>query len=1137
VLRDGVIPRRRKRSRRAAGWSVLILILGFGSAAAGQIELISKADPIPDTDGNTPFPPVVTADGRYVAFNSDAPNLVPGQINRSFSVNVFLRDRVAGTTTLVSHAAGQPGVTTNSDGDFDVDDSFIDLGISANGQHVVFATLATNLVPGQVETNRRWNVFLYDRGTGINTLVSHASGQPEVTGDWSSFDPQISADGNWVTFTSHAGNLVAGQLGPPSRSGANVFLYHRPSGTLTLISRQSGTPATTGNGDALHARISADGSQVVFNSKATDLVPGISGPSAGNVFSYATATGTVSLVSRDNGAPPIFTVGPAPQVSANGRWIAYQNRAVFLYDQASGQTQLVSHPSSSPAQQVEADHFALSADGSVVTFTSAATNLVRGQVDTNGRPDLFVWSRLSGATALVSHTAASRTTASASPLYLNDWNVSADGRFITFSSGASDLVPVVGASNRSNIFLYDRTSERNVLVSHSGGSLTTSANDHSFWPVISADGGTVLFNSDATDLGAGQVDSNLFLDLFAYDRRSAEVTPISHRAPETPMVTPHGPSSTEAISADGKTVLFTSLANNLVPGYADVPYTPVGPLDNTNATLDVFLRDRSTGKTLLLSQGKNAPPAFLGGPWAALSADGSFAVFGVLDKGSNGDPLVSRLYLYDRAANATSLLNHTPGSSTAYAGNATFPSLSADGRFIVFDCARCNVVPGMREPVSQDQTDVFLYDRVLNVYSLVSHANGSPLQPADSSSFGSVSSGGRFIFFVSKASNLGAVATHPQDYNLYLFDRTTGATTLVSHTEDNSALPANGSSSGGKISSDGRWIVFSSTATNLIAGQQAAGNRYALFLYDRTTGVTSLVDHTASSPQTAANGELSNWSMSDDGHWIVFRSKAADLAVGVSDTNEKPDVFLYDRDSGTTTLVSHADGEPATADGGGADLPQISADGSRISFLTPTGSFTAPSLPVHVIVQDRATGARTIVAEVNPSNIFQPHSSASSVSLVPLMSASGHQVAFTSFSPLVPGDFNNDWDVYLFDDSGSTGGPPPGPALPCTTLDSPGLRSNVRQVFPVACGVPATAKQVTVKVTVSEATGKGTLQLYPGNVTRRPPGTLSFQRRQTVSGTFNLPLATDGSGTLALLPTVASRGTVHVVVEVEGFTP
>ncbi|HEY4587817.1 MAG TPA: hypothetical protein VII86_01255, partial [Thermoanaerobaculia bacterium] len=123
--------------------------------------------------------------------------------------------------------------------------------------------------------------------------------------------------------------------------------------------------------------------------------------------------------------------------------------------------------------------------------------------------------------------------------------------------------------------------------------------------------------------------------------------------------------------------------------------------------------------------------------------------------------------------------------------------------------------------------------------------------------------------------------------------------------------------------------------------------------------------------------------------------------------------------------------------------------------------------------------------------------------------------------------------------------PPPPPTAgavtlpPCALFDGAGLRSNVRRLVKAAgrCGVPATATQVLVKVTALEATGQGNLRLYPGDVPDLAAGTLRFDRGQTVEDTFNLPLATNGRGTIALLPFVRGNGTVRVRVEVDGYTP
>ena len=109
---------------------------------------------------------------------------------------------------------------------------------------------------------------------------------------------------------------------------------------------------------------------------------------------------------------------------------------------------------------------------------------------------------------------------------------------------------------------------------------------------------------------------------------------------------------------------------------------------------------------------------------------------------------------------------------------------------------------------------------------------------------------------------------------------------------------------------------------------------------------------------------------------------------------------------------------------------------------------------------------------------------------------------------------------------------------PCALFDG-SLRSNLQKVLAVAgsCGAPATATRVTVKVTARQATGAGNLRLYPGNAVTTPAGTLRFQGGQAVTSSFDLPLATNGVGTIAILPFARGNGTVRTIVEVDGYTP
>jgi len=489
--------RRGMKLRRAVGGSVLISLLAGATAgfAAGPVELISRADPIPDSYG-TGFASATSADGRYVVFQSDAPNLAPGQIDTNFFYDVFLRDRVTGTTTLISHASGRPDTASPAEGNW----YSLDAGISADGRYIVFVSLGTDLVPGETDANHGTDVFLYDRVTATTALVSHADGDPHATADGGSDEARISADGNYVLFSSAAQNLVPGQTAPAGPRKTNVFLYHRPSGTLTLVSHKSGSPATTATGGSGAAVLSADGGYVAFTSSATDLVAGVAGASASSdVYLYARASGAVSLVSHASGSPlvPADRFSGEAHLSADGRWLAFSSLAsnlvsgqtrepdsmpsnIFLFDRTTGQTRLVTHASASP--QIAAGladfsgGFAMSADGGYVAFTSSAPDLIPGQVNLGGgHPNVFLYDRATNVSSLASHHRDSQTTTPTGWSRLPSLN--ADGRYLAFESSAVDLVPhQTDTPNTYDVFVYDRVSRTSALVSHTNGSVSTAGN-------------------------------------------------------------------------------------------------------------------------------------------------------------------------------------------------------------------------------------------------------------------------------------------------------------------------------------------------------------------------------------------------------------------------------------------------------------------------------------------------------------------------------------------------------------------------------------------------------------------------------------------------------------------------------------
>jgi Tol biopolymer transport system component len=198
--------------------------------------------------------PLISANGRYVAFTSAASNLVPGDTNREF--DVFVRDLKEGRTRRVS---------VNSRG-VQADMASIASSISANGRYVGFQSEATNLVPG--DTNGFGDVFVRDVLEGTTTRVSVSTGGAQA--DSNSFEPSLSADGRCVVFGSYAENLVPGD----TNATTDVFLHNLATGTTRLVSLTSAGVESQGDGFTINGKLSPNGRYVGFSSGASDFVLG-----------------------------------------------------------------------------------------------------------------------------------------------------------------------------------------------------------------------------------------------------------------------------------------------------------------------------------------------------------------------------------------------------------------------------------------------------------------------------------------------------------------------------------------------------------------------------------------------------------------------------------------------------------------------------------------------------------------------------------------------------------------------------------------------------------------------------------------------------------------------------------------------
>ena len=381
----------------------------------------------------------ISANGRYVAYYSTSPNLVPGDTNNTW--DVFVQDRSTGTTSRVSVA---------SDGTQGNHPAF-NPSLSADGRYIAFYSLSTNLVAG--DFNLSQDVFVHDRSTGVTTRVSIASDGTQ--GNGSSVNPSLSADGRYIAFQSAASNLVAGD----TNDADDVFVHDWSTGVTSLVSVGAG--GTQANGSSVGPSISADGHYVTFQSAASNLVANDTN-GVNDVFVHDTTTGTTSRVSVASDDTQANGASSVPSIDAAGRYIAFHSVAsnlvagdtnaaedVFVHDLSTGTTTRVSVGAGGTQANGGSIDPSISTDGNHIAYYSYASNLTAG--DTNAVNDVFVFDRSTGTTTRVSVASdgAQANSGSFEPA------VSGDGRQIAFHSLASNLI--VGDTNGSrDIFVHER---------------------------------------------------------------------------------------------------------------------------------------------------------------------------------------------------------------------------------------------------------------------------------------------------------------------------------------------------------------------------------------------------------------------------------------------------------------------------------------------------------------------------------------------------------------------------------------------------------------------------------------------------------------------------------------------------------
>lgn len=374
-----------------------------------------------------------------------------------------------------------------------------------------------------------------------------------------------------------------------------------------------------------------------------------------------------------------------------------------------------------------------------------------------------------------------------------------------------------------------------------------------------------------------------------------------------------------SLSADGRYVAFKSYATNL--GWLS---------SDGNGKADIFVRDRKTGITIRVSVSsaeEEADGASFYGP--SISANGRYVSFvstasNLVTGDTNKD---ADVFVRDLMLNVTKRVSISSSEKQAEGsvnGEGT-PVISADGRYVVFNSTASNLVSNDKN----NRVDTFVRDTVSGTTTRISVSSSE--QEVSGASEGdsctpSVSSDGRYILFCSRAP--GLVSNDTNDVpDIFMRDTLLGTTkrVSVSNTQDQ----AKGSSLSFAMSTDGRYVTFTSDAPNLVTGD--SNDTYDAFVRDTVLNTTKRVS-VSTAGEEGNDASLYGVSITGNGRYIVFGSKASNLVA--ADTNQSRDIFVRDTKLNTTKRVSVSTWEEQSNDSSDSDGPSISLSGKYIAFFS-----------------------------------------------------------------------------------------------------------------------------------------------------------------------------------------------------------
>ncbi len=795
--------------------------------------------------------------------------------------------------------------------------------MSDDGTRIVYSSAADNLVDG--DTNGRADVFLTtinpgkpptppSAGSGgspadpgvppsVVSTVRVSVGPGGAQGDGDSLGASISPDGHWIAFESSASNFP----GDGNGGTVDVFVFHVDDQSLRLAS----VPAAGGSadGNSFSASVANNGT-VSFTSVAGNLVPGASGQQV-----YARSANTELVSSATGGAAGDGRSGEST-ISGDGTTVAFTSEStnlgsghakgddIFIHKLGGATTMLTSG--------AKAYLPSISADGTKVIFISEG-------FDTDGIADIYQSSSQGGAKPTIYANCPCRSGGDVAP----GWATIGSGGAILYSSSApfsrsnryldaqvfehnpgQAIVSVVGdvvangpaefpsvnadgslvafESTADNLTDGDANQAMDVFVAQLGdagsgfearrmlrvsvyatGDARRAADSFAPSPrspaSVSSDGNLVAFASDSSNLVSG--DTNGVSDIFIRNRGTGKTERVSVAGGGGQA---DGPSIAPAMSADGRFVVFASVAPNLVPG-------------DTNGVMDIFVRDRVRNETRRLSEkpgtGQSPLPAqhpaiSANGKWVAFDSAGEFSA---TPQSGSGRPNVFRFSMESGNIDMVSTMIPDSNSTSRRAGYKAswMPSVADDGSVAFLSDQTAMTANNGEDPVGAipNYTDVFVGRPDGTV--IKASMNGDPQQvPAVGDSYDPQISadGTKVVFVVGGKSNMPKTSSDQNpDTDVYLRDLSGNTTIQINN-------PGGGDNRRPAVNRDGSVVAFVSDSAGLVGGD--GNGAYDVFVAKVAGGAV-----TVSRIESAAepNGPSYMPGISPDGHTVVFASRASNL--------------------------------------------------------------------------------------------------------------------------------------------------------------------------------------------------------------------------------------------------------------------